>query len=84
MDTSIQKEKIKDGQCPKAGRRVIQRQMNPDQKREFYKSLRERINQLRMNHLFEEPCPLYEPEWDEDYIWDCRLSYDHHHEEDGA
>ena len=49
--------------------------MNPDQKREFYKFLRERINQLRMNHLFEEPCPLYEPEWDED-LWDCRLSYD--------
>ena len=41
-------------------------QMNPDEKREFYKSLRERINQLRMNHLFEEPCPLYEPEWDDD------------------
>ena len=41
-------------------------QMNPDEKREFYKSLRERISQLRMNHLFEEPCPLYEPEWDED------------------
>ena len=49
--------------------------MNSDQRREFYKSLRERIHQLRMGHLFEEPCPLYEPEWDED-LWDCRLSYD--------
>ena len=24
------------------------------------KGLRERIKQLRMEHLFEEPCPLYE------------------------
>ena len=29
-----------------------------------------------MQHIFEEPCPLYEPEWEEDYIWDCRLTYD--------
>ena len=27
--------------------------------------LRERIKQLRMEHLFEEPCPLYEEEDDE-------------------
>ena len=39
--------------------------MNEDEKREFYKQLRERIKQLRMAHLFEEPCPLYEDE-DED------------------
>ena len=51
--------------------------MNSDQKREFYKSLRERIKQLRMQHLFEEPCPLYEPEWEEDHYWDCRLTYDY-------
>jgi len=56
--------------------------MNPDYKREFYKSLRERIYQLRMTHLFEEPCPLYEPEWDEDYIWDARLTYDHEEDEE--
>jgi len=56
--------------------------MNPDYKREFYKSLRERIYQLRMTHLFEEPCPLYEPEWDEDYIWDSRLTYDHEEDEE--
>ena len=36
--------------------------MNNDEKREFYKGLRERIKQLRMEHLFEEPCPLYEDE----------------------
>lgn len=34
--------------------------MNNDERRDFYKSLRERIHQLRMSHLFEEPCPLYE------------------------
>ena len=36
--------------------------MKDDEKREFYKSLRERIKQLRMEHLFEEQCPLYEPD----------------------
>ena len=56
--------------------------MNPEYKREFYKSLRERIHQLRMDHLFEEPCPLYEPEWEEDYAWDCRLTYDHEEDEE--
>tara|TARA_B100000085_G_scaffold152387_1_gene138497 strand:- start:831 stop:995 length:165 start_codon:yes stop_codon:yes gene_type:complete len=54
--------------------------MNSDEKREFYKSLRERINQLRMGHLFEEPCPLYEPEWD-DELWDSRLTYDYDDDE---
>ena len=29
--------------------------MDKDEKREFYKGLRERIKQLRMEHLFEEP-----------------------------
>ena len=42
--------------------------MNEDEKREFYKSLRERVKQLRMSHLFEEPCPLYEPEEDDESI----------------
>ncbi len=56
--------------------------MNPEHKREFYKSLRERIHQLRMDHLFEEPCPLYEPEWEEDYAWDCRLTYDYEEDEE--
>jgi len=36
--------------------------MTEDEKREFYKGLKERIKQLRMQHLFEEPCPLYEEE----------------------
>ena len=54
--------------------------MNPNEKREFYKGLRERIKQLRMGHLFEEPCPLYEPEWEEDHYWDCRLTYDYEEE----
>ena len=40
--------------------------MDKDEKREFYKGLRERIKQLRMEHLFEEPCPLYEPNEDDD------------------
>ena len=40
--------------------------MKDDEKREFYKSLRERIKQLRMEHLFEESCPLYEPDWDDE------------------
>ena len=40
--------------------------MTEDEKREFYKSLRERIKQLRMEHLFEEPCPLYEPDLDDE------------------
>ena len=55
--------------------------MTPDEKREFYKSLRERVLQLRMGHLFEEPCPVYEPEWD-DSLWDCRLMYDYDEEEE--
>ena len=42
--------------------------MNKDEKREFYKQLRERIKQLRMEHLFEEPCSLYEPDWDDDTV----------------
>ena len=40
--------------------------MKEDEKREFYKGLRERIKQLRMQHLFEEPCPLYEDDEDEE------------------
>ena len=55
--------------------------MNNNVKKECHKSLRERIKQLRMEHLFEEPCPLYEPEWEEDYFWDCRLTYDHEEED---
>ena len=39
--------------------------MKEEEKREFYKGLRERIKQLRMQHLFEEPCPLYEDDEDE-------------------
>ena len=41
--------------------------MREDEKREFYKSLRERVYQLRMAHLFEEPCPLYEDEEDDEH-----------------
>ena len=40
--------------------------MDKDEKREFYKGLKKRIKQLRMEHLFEEPCPLYEPNEDDD------------------
>ena len=42
--------------------------MDKDEKREFYKNLKERIKQLRMEHLFAEPWPLYEPDEDgQDY-----------------
>ena len=59
-------------------------QMNPEEKREFYKSLNERVKQLRMSHLFEEPCPLYEPDYEEgDDWWDCRMQTDYHDDEDG-
>jgi len=40
--------------------------MNEDEKKEFYKKLIERANQLKIDYLFQEPCPLYEEE-DEDY-----------------
>ena len=46
---------------------TLQGKMQEDEKREFYKGLRERIKQLRMQHLFEEPCPLYE---EDDYAED--------------
>ena len=39
--------------------------MDSDEKREFYKQLRERVKQLRMQYLFEEPCPLYEEDDDD-------------------
>ena len=40
--------------------------MNENEKVEFYKSLRERVYDLRIAYLFEEPCPLYEPEMEDD------------------
>jgi len=54
--------------------------MNSDERREFYKSLRERVYQLRMAYLFEEPCPLYE---EDDEWWSCKLFYDRD-EDDGT
>ena len=57
--------------------------MNSEEQKEnhrLYIQLKERIKQLRMGHLFEEPCPIYEPEWD-DALWDCRLTYDHDEED---
>ena len=55
--------------------------MDPKEKREFYRSLRERVYHLKMAYLFEEPCPLYEPGWED--FWDCRLtSYDYEEDED--
>ena len=41
--------------------------MNEEEKREFYKSLRERVYDLKIAYLFEEPCPLYEPEEDDEH-----------------
>jgi hypothetical protein len=40
--------------------------MSEEEKEKFYKQLRERINQLRIDILFEEPCPLYEEEENDD------------------
>jgi hypothetical protein len=40
--------------------------MNPEEQTEFHRELRERVYQLRIAHLFEEPCPLYEPEMEDD------------------
>ncbi len=33
--------------------------------KELYKQLKERVKELRTNLLFEEPCPLYEPGWED-------------------
>ena len=49
--------------------------MERERDESFTKVYEKRIKQLRMGHLFEEPCPMYEPEWDDD-LWDCRLTYD--------
>ena len=49
--------------------------MTEDEKKEqSFKTLLERVKRLRMRELFEEPCPLYEPEWDSD----TRMTYDDH------
>jgi|TARA_A200000159_G_scaffold73839_1_gene68602 hypothetical protein len=40
--------------------------MNENEKREFFKSLRERVYDLKIAYLFEEPCPLYEPDIEDD------------------
>jgi hypothetical protein len=40
--------------------------MNEEERKEFYEQLKEQINQLRVRNLFEEPCPLYEPDEEED------------------
>lgn len=40
--------------------------MNEEEKKEFFKSLRERMYDLKIEYLFEEPCPLYEPEMEDD------------------
>ena len=48
--------------------------MSEEESREFYKGLRERIYQLRMSHLFEEPC-TFEDEDEDDFFWG-RMIYD--------
>ena len=40
--------------------------LEDDDQRELLKRLREKIKQMRMGQLFEEPCPLYEPDWDDE------------------
>ena len=44
--------------------------MTEDEKREFYKGLRERIKQLRMDWLFEEPSTFEDEEED---AWQASL-----------
>ena len=34
--------------------------MSKEEREEFYRQIYERTNQLRIQYLFEEPCPLYE------------------------
>jgi|TARA_B100000073_G_scaffold271126_1_gene230839 hypothetical protein len=41
--------------------------MTEDEKKQFFKSLRERVYELKIAYLFEEPCPLYEPEEDDEH-----------------
>ena len=43
--------------------------MTEDELREFYKGLRERIKQLRMTELFEEPSTYEDELDDDDHIW---------------
>ena len=38
--------------------------MTEEEKRKFYEELKERTEQLRINYLFEEHCPLYEDDED--------------------
>jgi|TARA_R100000030_G_C3146728_1_gene97154 hypothetical protein len=42
--------------------------MTEDEKKQFFKSLRERVYELKIAYLFEEPCPLYEPEEDDEHF----------------
>ena len=42
--------------------------MNEEERRVFYKELRERVYDLKIAYLFEEPCPLYEPEEDDEHF----------------
>ena len=43
--------------------------LNEDEQRELLKQLRERIKQLRMQYLFEEPCSLYDDDDEEPFIF---------------
>ncbi len=38
--------------------------MSKEEKEEFYRQIYERTHQLRVQCLFEEPCPLYEDDDD--------------------
>ena len=39
--------------------------MTEDEKKEFYEGLMERTKQVKIEYLFEEPCPLYEDDYAE-------------------
>lgn len=38
--------------------------MNEEEKKEFFEELAERVYQKHIECLFEEPCPLYEDDYD--------------------
>jgi hypothetical protein len=40
--------------------------MKEEENQDFFKLLRERMYDLKIAYLFEEPCPLYEPEMEDD------------------
>ena len=38
--------------------------MTEEEKEEFFEQISEKVNQLRIDYLFQEPCPLYEDDYE--------------------